>query len=83
METTAVSNSTGGGQQAAASYARILQEEQDVQIVDANDRDDTLATYFADSAPTHARDPVLCPELGIAIEGLPDGVTVEQLWNVL
>jgi hypothetical protein len=26
---------------------------------------------------------VFCPELGLAIEKLPEGVTIEQLWNIV
>lgn len=29
------------------------------------------------------REPVFCPELGLAVEALKDGATVEQLWSVL
>ena len=29
------------------------------------------------------REPVFCPELGLAVERMRDGFTVEHLWNVL
>ena len=58
--------------------------EQDVEIVDATERGDALATYYVDSAAKGVdREPVFCPELGLAIEQLKEGLTIEQLWSVL
>ncbi|KAJ9516543.1 hypothetical protein QJQ45_015098 [Haematococcus lacustris] len=74
---------------------RITSQEEDVTIVEASDKGDVLAAYYAD--PTkHVmaddwlmheqgvdREPVFCPELGLAVEALKEGLTVEQLWSVL
>lgn len=42
-----------------------------------------LASYYVDGVKAGDRQPVYSPELGLAIEGLEEGVTVDQLWNVL
>ncbi|KAG2435580.1 hypothetical protein HYH02_011873 [Chlamydomonas schloesseri] len=69
----------------AGSASGILPSEQDVEIVEPTDRGDALAQYYADGAGGKGadRDPVYCAELGLAVEGLKEGLTVEQLWSVL
>lgn len=57
--------------------------EQDVEIVDVADRGDALAMYYADATKGVDRDPVYCAELGLAVEQLKEGLTIEQLWSVL
>lgn len=60
-----------------------LSNEEDVEIVDSGERGDLHAMYYADSSKVNDRDPVYCPELGLAIEQLKEGVTIDLLWNVL
>ena len=64
---------------------RLAQEQDNVEIedTDADDAADVFAAYFADGDKNADRDPVFSPELGLAIEGLREGTTVEQLWSVL
>jgi Bardet-Biedl syndrome 5 protein len=62
---------------------QISEQEEDVEIVDAADRGDVLATYYADATKAEDRDHVYNAELGLAVEQLKEGVTVEQLWSVL
>ncbi|KAJ9517004.1 hypothetical protein QJQ45_027357, partial [Haematococcus lacustris] len=57
--------------------------EEDVTIVEASDKGDVLAAYYADPTKGVDREPVFCPELGLAVEALKEGLTVEQLWSVL
>ncbi|KAG2502102.1 hypothetical protein HYH03_000594 [Edaphochlamys debaryana] len=61
----------------------LLQSEQDVEIVEPPDRGDALAQYYADATKGVDRDPMYCAELGLAIEQLKEGLTIEQLWSVL
>ncbi|EFJ53283.1 Bardet-Biedl syndrome 5 [Volvox carteri f. nagariensis] len=61
----------------------LTPSEQDVEIVDPPDRGDALALYYADATKGVDRDPVYCAELGLAIEQLKEGLTIEQLWSVL
>eukprot|EP00201_Polytomella_parva_P021614 CAMPEP_0175046606 /NCGR_PEP_ID=MMETSP0052_2-20121109/5125_1 /TAXON_ID=51329 ORGANISM="Polytomella parva, Strain SAG 63-3" /NCGR_SAMPLE_ID=MMETSP0052_2 /ASSEMBLY_ACC=CAM_ASM_000194 /LENGTH=123 /DNA_ID=CAMNT_0016310373 /DNA_START=784 /DNA_END=1155 /DNA_ORIENTATION=+ len=63
---------------------KISDTEQDVEIVDTPHRGDHLASFYAE-APGKGmdRDPVFCPELGLAIEQLREGTTIDQLWSVL
>lgn len=62
---------------------QVSEQEEDVQIVDASDRADAIASYFADATKGVDRDHVYNAELGLAIEQLKDGLTIEQLWNIL
>ena len=39
--------------------------------------------YFADGDHQKDRDPIYSPELGLAIEKLKDGFTLEGLWEVM
>ncbi|GLC40971.1 hypothetical protein PLESTB_000961300 [Pleodorina starrii] len=71
------SGMTGGG------GLGIAPSEQDIEIVDPPDRGDALAQYYADATKGADRDPVYCAELGLAIEQLKEGLTIEQLWSVL
>mmetsp|Transcript_12869 Transcript_12869/g.22725 ORF Transcript_12869/g.22725 Transcript_12869/m.22725 type:complete len:351 (+) Transcript_12869:249-1301(+) len=61
----------------------IQSEEEDVVVVDPVDKGDLLAAYYADSSQGTDREPVYCPELGLAVEQLREGTSVEQLWSVL
>ena len=47
------------------------------------DRGDFLAAYYADGGRPQEREPVFCSELGLAIEPIRDGLTLEQLWSVV
>jgi len=65
---------------------RASEQEEDVQIVDAADRGDALAaSYYAEAATPQQEDHlhVYNPELGLAVEQLKEGVSLEQLWSVL
>ena len=45
---------------------------------------DVFAAYLADGGMEgRDREPVYCPELGLCIERLKDGFTLESLWQVL
>lgn len=57
--------------------------EEDCEIIDSGEATDTFAAYFADSSKETDRPPVYDESLGLAVESLPDGLTVEKLWSVL
>ncbi|GMH41457.1 hypothetical protein BSKO_09367 [Bryopsis sp. KO-2023] len=57
--------------------------EDDVQIVDGDDKGDLFATYFAEDSKSSDRPPVFCNELGLAIESLKEGMTIAQCWKVV
>ncbi len=42
-----------------------------------------LQAYFADGNKDKDRDPVYSEELGLAVEKLKDGFTLQGLWDVL
>jgi len=60
---------------------KVERKMDDVEIVE-DDHFDALASYYADGDKNVDREPVYCPELGLAIEKLRDGVTIEELWSV-
>eukprot|EP00002_Diphylleia_rotans_P031467 TRINITY_DN6536_c0_g2_i3.p1 TRINITY_DN6536_c0_g2~~TRINITY_DN6536_c0_g2_i3.p1 ORF type:complete len:315 (-),score=57.19 TRINITY_DN6536_c0_g2_i3:430-1374(-) len=52
-------------------------------IEDTSEATDVFAAYFADGDKQDDREPVFCQELGLAVERMKDGLTVDQLWQVL
>ena len=69
-------------QKPLSSY-KVTDAEDDVQISDTGDRGDLLATYYADATKGSDRDPVYNSELGLSVEQLKEGTTIEQLWSVV
>lgn len=63
------------------SSVSVPRETDDVEIV--NDGEAFKAYYAFGGEPGEKREVVFCPELGLAIEKLPEGVTIEQLWNIV
>ena len=62
----------------------VTRAQDDVEIVDTDElAHDASAAYYADSAKRDDREVVLSPELGLAIERLPEGYTAKTLWSVL
>lgn len=61
---------------------KVERKQDDVEIID-EDHYDALANYYADGGDKASdRDPVFAPELGLAVEKLREGVTLEDLWSV-
>eukprot|EP01064_Diplonema_japonicum_P028102 TRINITY_DN4246_c2_g1_i3.p1 TRINITY_DN4246_c2_g1~~TRINITY_DN4246_c2_g1_i3.p1 ORF type:complete len:345 (+),score=47.16 TRINITY_DN4246_c2_g1_i3:81-1115(+) len=59
------------------------QHQDDVEIVD-EEATDAFAAYYADGGMKNAdRRPVFEPSLGLSVEKLRDGVTMESLWNCI
>ena len=56
-------------------------EEEEIEEVSAGNLD-VLAAYLADGAITQPK-PVYCEELGLAVEKLKDGYTIDKLWEVI
>lgn len=57
---------------------------EDNELVDTESTTcDTFAAYLADGSHDRDREVVLSPELGLAVERLPDGFTLASLWEVL
>uniref|UniRef100_A0A7S1JC20 BBSome complex member BBS5 n=1 Tax=Eutreptiella gymnastica TaxID=73025 RepID=A0A7S1JC20_9EUGL len=53
----------------------------DIEIVD-DETSNAFAAYYADGGhKTSDRKPAFCPALGLAVEKLRDGVSIESLWN--
>ena len=56
--------------------------QDDVEIVDT-EASDVFAAYYAEGSTQADREVVFNATLGLAMEALPPGTTVEQLWNVV
>eukprot|EP01052_Picozoa_sp_SAG31_P071120 SAG31_NODE_30025_length_386_cov_1.059233_1_plen_62_part_00 len=59
---------------------------EDVEIVENGEGEggDVFAAYYADGGKQNIdRQPVFCEELGLAVEQLRPGFTIDNLWNVL
>lgn len=57
---------------------------EDVKVVSADDNThfDALSAYYADAGSNTDREPVYSPELGLAVEKLRDGLSLDELWQV-
>mmetsp|Transcript_7758 Transcript_7758/g.12410 ORF Transcript_7758/g.12410 Transcript_7758/m.12410 type:complete len:343 (+) Transcript_7758:83-1111(+) len=56
----------------------------DVEILgDEEEAGDAFAAYYADANKNVDKEPVYSSELGLAVERLPDGLTIQHLWSVL
>ncbi|XP_052579979.1 Bardet-Biedl syndrome 5 protein isoform X2 [Peromyscus californicus insignis] len=60
----------------------VEQVPDDVEI-DSDDHTDAFVAYFADGNKQQDREPVFSEELGLAIEKLKDGFTLQGLWEVM
>ncbi|GAB1601059.1 Bardet-Biedl syndrome 5 protein homolog isoform X1 [Argonauta hians] len=64
--------------------AKVLQEVvDDVEIEDDDGTSDAFAAYFADCCKSRDHEPVFSDYLSLAVEKLPDNVSLKNLWNVL
>ncbi|XP_041056675.1 Bardet-Biedl syndrome 5 protein homolog isoform X3 [Carcharodon carcharias] len=60
----------------------VEQVQDDVEI-EPEEQTDAFVAYFADTNKQQDREPVYSEELGIAIEKLKDGFTLQGLWEVM
>ncbi|XP_057279610.1 Bardet-Biedl syndrome 5 protein isoform X2 [Pezoporus wallicus] len=60
----------------------VEQVQDDVEI-EADEHTDAFVAYFADENKQHDGEPVFSEELGLAIEKLKDGFTLQGLWEVI
>jgi len=64
------------------SAALVPRREDDVEIVDGDDIEPCLL-YQPDGEKEIDREPVFSPELGLAVERLKEGTTLQSLWAVV
>tara|TARA_B110001452_G_scaffold256248_1_gene249423 strand:+ start:117 stop:1154 length:1038 start_codon:yes stop_codon:yes gene_type:complete len=67
---------------APLSELTVAKVQDDVEFVDT-EAADSIAAYYAEGAKRDDRDIVLSPELGLAIEKLPDGFSAKSLWSMV
>ncbi|KAH3719594.1 Bardet-Biedl syndrome 5 protein homolog [Dreissena polymorpha] len=60
-----------------------IERVQDDVEIETEGQSDAFAAYFADGSKDKDRDPMFSEELGLAIEKLKDGFTLNGLWDVL
>jgi len=63
------------------SQLKTKRKADDVEIVGDDDETDAFAMYYADVNKDRDKDPVYHPDLGLAIESLPEGITLDLLWQ--
>jgi len=63
--------------------AQVRAGQDDVEIETTTEQSDAFAAYFADGRKCTDREPVFSDELDLAIERLPDGLTLADLWEVV
>ena len=61
---------------------KVAPTQDDVEFVDT-EAADSIAAYYAEGAKRVDHEVVLSPELGLAIERLPDGFTAKSLWAMV
>ena len=61
---------------------RVKQSEDDVEIVEGGDNQDAFVAYYADEGRGGVGAPSFHPQLGLAVEALREGFTLDQLWKV-
>ncbi|CAH3147692.1 unnamed protein product [Pocillopora meandrina] len=57
--------------------------QDDIEIVNEGEGTDAFAAYFADGDKSSDREPVYSEQLGLAVEKLKDGFTLQGLWEVV
>lgn len=68
----------------ACTFCRMVCSEDDVEILDTDNKGDAWAAYYADGAGQGGGgEPVYSVELGLAIEAPKDGATIQQLWSIM
>ena len=60
----------------------VLEGDDDVEILQNMDNQDAFVAYYADDYKGNNRKPVYNATLGLAMEPLKEGYTIEQLWEV-
>ncbi|XP_060033736.1 Bardet-Biedl syndrome 5 protein isoform X3 [Erinaceus europaeus] len=70
-------------QQPQPLEALTIEQVQDDVEIDSEDHTDAFVAYFADGHKQQDREPVFSEELGLAIEKLKDGFTLQGLWEVM
>jgi len=74
------------GRRSAAATSETLRVQplvDDVEIEETEDQKDVFAAYLAEGDKNVDRAPVYNEELGLAIESLKPGFTVQDLWSVM
>ncbi|CAD7959316.1 unnamed protein product [Amoebophrya sp. A25] len=74
-------NTTAG--KATAAPVPVPRKEDDIEVVETEEVEASML-YHADGDREYInQEPVFNPEIGLAMEKLKDGVTLEKLWSVL
>lgn len=60
---------------------KVEKKQDDVEIIE-DDHFDALASYYADGDKDVDREPEFNPDLGLAVEKLREGYTIDALWRV-
>ncbi|XP_018584353.2 Bardet-Biedl syndrome 5 protein homolog isoform X4 [Scleropages formosus] len=62
---------------------RTVEQPPDDMDIEPDEQTDVFTAYFADGSKQQDREPVFSEELGLAIEKLKEGFTLQGLWEVI
>jgi Bardet-Biedl syndrome 5 protein len=65
------------------SQLKLKKPSDEVEIVENEEDTDAFAVYYADVNKNLDREPIYNAELGLAIEKLREGLTIQSLWQVV
>ena len=60
----------------------VLQSDDDIEILQTMDNQDAFVAYYADDYKGDKLKPEFNPTLGLAMEPLKEGYTINQLWDI-
>jgi len=63
------------------SQLKTKRKPDDVEIIGNDEETDAFAMYYADVNKDRDKEAVYHPDLGLAIESLPEGITLDLLWQ--
>ncbi|XP_015792947.1 Bardet-Biedl syndrome 5 protein homolog [Tetranychus urticae] len=82
-----LSSFDGGRGSSSSSDSKLEDDLINTDYIDEGNElnPDVIASYLEDDSQVIAKDaePIFCPQLGLAIEKIKDGYTLESLWNVI
>lgn len=58
-------------------------EQSEIDESAAGSHHDAVAAYLSDDTPSKDNEVVYCPQLGLAIEKIKEGFTLDSLWQVV
>jgi Bardet-Biedl syndrome 5 protein len=61
-------------------HLKVPRKQENIEIIDSEETNDAFAAYYADGTKDSEREPEYNEQLGLAVEKLREGVTLDKLW---